>query len=146
MASGTINQLYDIIERIKVQLAYPTGSSPYNNKISSDQIKGEYIDIDKANSYPMLCIVSTTIGLNQTDQISSDQNVTVDVLGYVKDIDDPLATALKLASDMENSIMADDTLNGLVYSLSIDYDVSAFTQGGFAAVMMSLKGIATRTE
>ena len=140
----TSNRLQDIVDRIETQMRYPNGASPYNFDV--DSVEQGFIGVDRANRFPHVCIPYATIGLEFTDRITSDQEILVHVLGYTKKERNPLRAALQLASDMENAVMADETLNGLVYNLTLSTEVSVFADTSFGAALMEIRATSCRTE
>jgi hypothetical protein len=140
----TSNRLQNIVDRIETQLKWPNGSTPYNFEIKS--VEQGFVTEEKANAFPHVCIPFASIGTNPVDQMASTQEVKVNVLGYVKSEKNTLRVALQLASDLENAIMADESLNGNVYSLTISTEVTTFADTSYGSVLLTISAIAYRTE
>ena len=135
------NILKTIVDRIAVDLANIDSSSGFNNTIKSSNIKKKFVPIDEAGSFPSIYISSARSDKStQTDQVTYDVPVTIEVFGYIKDISNPLSDALDLASDMEKAFYDDETLNGNVRELSLVFEIASMDDYG--VVLMTLSAIA----
>ena len=135
------NILKTIVDRIAVDLGNIDASDGYNNTILSTNIKKQFESIDSAKSFPAIYIAAARADRSrQTDQVTYDVPVTVEVFGYVKKMNATLEEAMNLAADMEKAIYADETLNGNVWGLSLTFEVASMDE--FGVVLMTLSATA----
>lgn len=135
------NILKTIVDRIAVDLGNIDAPDGYNNTILSTNIKKQFESIDSAKSFPAIYIASARADRSrQTDQITYDVPVTVEVFGYVKKMSDTLEETMNLAADMEKAIYADETLDGNVWGLSLTFEVASMDE--FGVVLMTLSATA----
>lgn len=130
-----------IVSRIATQLAYIDGTGDYNLSVSSTCIKSYYVSIDAAKNFPHLCIAGAELAESvQEDQQTDEERIQVEVVGYVKKLDDPLVEVLKLMMDVERAIKTDESLGGYVYGLTFSYSVSSLEDIGVGVAKIGAKG------
>lgn len=117
----------DITDRVVVQLKNIDGGASYNNNVSDDHvIKGFELAAD-AIAYPSIYIASASEGASrQTDQVTYEIPITVEMFAYVKSEGAAFEEAMKLVADMETAVYDDETLNSLVWGLSMRFEVATF--------------------
>lgn len=132
------NKLKTITDQIKTQFENIDETGDYNNNIIASHIVKGYVEFAAAIAYPSIYIAGVRDGASeQADQIMYNVPVIVEIFGYVNKENDLLDVALELASDMENAIYADETLDDNVWSMSLDLEIAAFESYGVVKMILS---------
>ncbi|MBW2092264.1 MAG: hypothetical protein JRI34_09115 [Deltaproteobacteria bacterium] len=142
-----MNRLKAIVEAVISRLKGIDGGENYNYSLSGGQVLSGYIGHDQANQYPCVCVIGASLdGSSFIDQRSRNIPFTVELLGYVCHEQDVLAEALKLASDIETALFADETFGGLVWDLSARLEVSAMNASSYGGVFIEIKGMTMKNR
>jgi len=143
------NKLYTIVTNLKDQIQTRcTGIGDYNYDLSNEQVKTEFVPLNDSNTnWPLVCISSATEDLIphtiSTIGSSNSQYVPeweIEMFGYVKadSTDGALPECLKLLSDVQNAILADDSLDSSVNGLYLRSSTGNYDR--FGVFHMILQG------
>lgn len=142
----SVNVLKTVFDRIVTQLKDIDAGDNYNFRLRSQHVVGGFELWDNAVGYPSVYVpMIRETGSRFSDQVTSELPVEVEIFGYVKDEQEALSDAFKLASDIENAIRADEDLDDNVYGLSLLFEVSAFQDRGIVYCVLSATAQDVRT-
>lgn len=129
------NRMKDITDRIVVQLKVIDGLDDYNFKVTEYNIEKGFRLYNEAKSYPFISVASVTmIDSLQTDQVTYDVPVEVELYCYVQKAKDPLSEIEKFLIDIEKAIYTDESLDGNVWGLSLGLQAGSLEDLGIGVV------------
>lgn len=134
------NLLRTITDRIIAQLKNIDGTGDYNNNIENRAYKG-FKTFDQTIEIPSIFLGFAMEGESgQTDQVHYNVPIEIEIYGYVRDSDSAFDEALKLASDIDVAIYADEGLNDNVWGLTLQHSISS--EGEYGVVNTLLTAVA----
>lgn len=135
---SAINRLNEITDYIITQLR-AIGGADFNYTFNkTEQIVKGFVSLEQAKSYPTICVVGAKqTGIRWTDNSSVDIEIMIELISYVKTDKDSLEAALKLASDIEETIHADKRFGGLVYEMTTLHDCAAI-EGNYGSILTQI--------
>ena len=139
MARSTKNRLKSLLEAIQTRLRTIAVGTYFNNTLASGQVEIGYKSIDECNKFPHIYIASVTEGPSIPVRRTQFENrLECEIFGYVKSTREALEEALKLQSDMEQSLCADESFGSKATRLSIRSEVAAMKEHGVVHMIVYL--------
>lgn len=119
-----MNESLIIAESLRDQLrARIVGTSGYNFRLDYDQIELTFKLATEVKRFPFVCISAVSETVEQiTVQEHFEKIIEIEIFGYIHDEQDSFSAIQKLKSDIETAILADSSLGGYVFGLSLRSD------------------------
>ena len=136
-----MNNLSSILTELESQLEGIDGTQgSYNFVLQPEQVLQGFIPMDKADVYPFICIPYVNLPPSkQTDQVTYECPLDVEIYGYVKTESNVLVEAAKLQSDIEAAIYTDESLGGYVWEMQLRAELVTSDDCGAVVMVLSAK-------
>lgn len=134
------NYVEGIVTQLVNQLENIDGGTNYNFEINPSAIEVGYREFDQFNSYPAICIALVKVeGSTQTDQVTYEVPIRIELYAYTKRKKGALDEVLKLIADVEKAIYTDETLDGKVWGLSLNIEAVSYNEYGIGVINLMAK-------
>jgi hypothetical protein len=138
MARTSKNRLKSIIEAVQTQLRTIDGTSYFNFHLDEDQVDLGYKSIDECNKFPHLYIASVEESDMPVRRTQFEMYANIELFGYIQKETDTFQEALKLQSDMEQALFADEDFGDKVTGEVVNSSVAAMSNLGVVHMVVRL--------